>query len=198
MAAIPFQHSYPMKLLSPTYTELPSQPNQPPNQSSPPSNPLLQQAKTAHQRLRSIRTLSRALSATLNSIIFSIMAFTISVFLATRLDRVQERNVWPAEAKVWPTVMLLVAALLTLLVELAVLAAYCCGFARAQNSWKLVAVSHAAHFSMWLVVAFLYRYEKRLDDVWGWSCSDVAEQLQRDLNGSLNFGRLCALQVCVW
>jgi hypothetical protein len=186
-----------MKLLSPTYTELPSQPNQPPNnQSTTPPHSLVQKAKAAHTRIRTIRTLSRAISATLNTLIFAIMAFTISVFLATRLDRVKERNVWPADAKVWPTVMLLVASLVTLVVEVAVLCFYCFCFARAQNSWKLVATSHAAHFGVWLVVTFLYRYEKRLDDVWGWSCSDVAVQLQKDLNGSLNFERLCGLQVC--
>jgi hypothetical protein len=186
-----------MKLLSPTYTELPTpQPNQSEHQSSAP-NPLYQKATTFKHRIRTIRTLSRALSTLLNTLIFAIMTFTISVFLATRLDRVNERNVWPTNAKVWPTVMLLVASLVTLVVEVAVLCFYCFCFARARDSWRLVATEHGVHFGMWVVVIFLYRYEKRLNDVWGWSCSDVAVGLQRDLNGSVNFERLCGLQVCV-
>ncbi|KAJ9650101.1 hypothetical protein H2201_009317, partial [Coniosporium apollinis] len=113
---------------------------------------------------------------------FAIMAFVTSIFLSTLTDKIYGRNVWPAEGKTWPTFMLLAASLITLAIEIFILYSYWFRFSRAERSWKLVLVEHLAHFLMWLAVTFLYRYEKRLKDVWGWSCSDIAKTLQKDLN----------------
>jgi hypothetical protein len=170
MAAVPFQHSYPMKPTTPDsypmkpttpgYVQLPLQPN--PHDPSKSPNRLHQKIETMKKRIRLVRTLSRASSVLLNTLMFAIMAFTISVFLSTRHDKIDNRNVWPANSKVWPTIMLLVGSLVTLVIEIFVLCFYCISFKRAQNSWKLVLVTHVAHFIIWLVITFLYRYEKRL------------------------------------
>jgi hypothetical protein len=160
----------------------------------PPSQ-LQQEISTTKKRVRAVRMLSRTGSVIFNSIIFAIMAFVTSIFLSTRHDKVNNRNVWPADSKTWPTYMLLTASLVTLALEVFILCAYWFRYSRAEKSWKLVLVEHLAHFLLWLVVTFLYRYEKTLNDVWGWSCSDIAKTLQEDLNSSVNFARLCVLQV---
>lgn len=160
----------------------------------PPSQ-LQQEISRTKKRVRVVRMLSRTGSVIFNSIIFAIMAFVTSIFLSTRHDEVNNRNVWPADSKTWPTYMLLTASLVTLALEIFILCAYWFRYSRAEKSWKLVLVEHLAHFLLWLVITFLYRYEKILKDVWGWSCSDIAKTLQEDLNGSVNFARLCDLQV---
>ncbi|KAF2187540.1 hypothetical protein K469DRAFT_569132 [Zopfia rhizophila CBS 207.26] len=185
-----------MKPVAAGYSPLGAQ-RYPHDLAEPPSQ-LQQEITTSKKRIRAVRLLSRASSVIFNSVVFTIMAFVTSVFLSTRTDKVSSRNVWPAEGKTWPTYMLLAASLITLVIEISVLCFYWFSFYRAERSWKLVLVQHVAHFSMWLVVTFLYRYEKRLKDVWGWSCSDIAKTLQKDLNGSVNFEKLCDLQEVSW
>jgi len=182
-----------MKPVSTGYSPLaaltyPQGPSEPPSQ-------LQQEITRAKKRVRAVGMLSHAGSVIFNSIMFAIMAFVTSVFLSTRTDKIYGRNVWPAEGKTWPTFMLLAASLITLAIEIFVLYSYWFRFSRAERSWKLVLLEHLAHFLMWLAVTFLYRYEKRLKDVWGWSCSDIAKTLQKDLNGSVDFNKLCSLQV---
>jgi hypothetical protein len=166
----------------------------PPDPSEPPSQ-IQQELSTTRKRVRAARMLSRACSVTLNSIMFAIMAFVISVFLSTRTEKVDGRNLWPADSKTWPAYMLLTASLATLAIEFFVLCFYWFRLDRAERSWKLVLAEHLAHFLLWLVVTFLYRYEKELKDVWGWSCSDIATTLQKDLNAPVNFDKLCNIQV---
>ncbi|EON69900.1 hypothetical protein W97_09164 [Coniosporium apollinis CBS 100218] len=129
---------------------------------------------------------------------FAIIAFVTSIFLSTRTDKIYGRNVWPAKGKTWPTYMLLTASFITLAIEIFMLYSVWVRFSRAERNWRLVLVEHLVHFSTWLVVAFLYRYEKRLKDIWGWSCSDIAKLLQKDLNGSVDFNKLCSLQGVSW
>src|SRR5947209_6031917 len=119
MAAVPFQDSYPMKPTSPAYTQL----SHPPTAYDPskPPNPLYKKLETTKKRIRLIRTTSRPVPVLLNTLPFSIMAFTISVFLSTRHDTINTRNVWPADSKTWPTIMLLVGSLVTLTLEIFVL-----------------------------------------------------------------------------
>ncbi|MCJ1246745.1 hypothetical protein MMC30_003954 [Trapelia coarctata] len=187
-------HSYyQMTLASGGYSPLAAPKH--PEDSSKLSTHIEQEIRKTRKFIRTVRLLSRTGSAIFNSIMFAIMAFVTSVFLSTRLDKVDGRNVWPAESNTWPTYMLLTASLVTLVVEISVLCFYWFRFSRAETSWKLVLVENLVHFSMWLVVTFLYRYEKRLKDVWGWSCSDVGMVIQKDLNGPVNFEKLCGLQV---
>lgn len=185
-----------MKPVAAGYSPLDAQ-TYPHGAAEPPSR-LQREITTGKKRIRAVRLLSHASSVVFSSIMFTIIAFVTSVFLSTRTDKVNGRNVWPAKSTTWPTFMLLAASLVTLMIEISVLCFYWLSFRRAERSWKLVLVQQVVHFSVWLVVTFLYRYEKRLKDVWGWSCSDIAETLQKDLNGSVNFEKLCGLQRVSW
>jgi hypothetical protein len=157
---------YPTKPTTPGYNQLPLQPN--PYDPSKAPNRSHRTIEVMKKRIRLVGKLSRITSVFLNTVMFPIMAFTISVFLSTRHDKINGRNVCPVHSKVWPTIMRLVGSLVTLVIEMFVLCFRSISFKtfkRAQNSWKLVLLTHVAHFIFWLVITFLYRYEKRLNDV---------------------------------
>lgn len=146
-------------------------------------------------RVSRVRAISRVISALLDTVMFAFMAFVISVFLATRHDEALGRPIWPRDPKTWPTVMLLVASLATMAASILVALYYCCCFKRAADSWKVIVVSYGIHIALWIVVTFLYRWEKALDDLWGWSCTDIATELQERGHINVDFSKLCVIQV---
>lgn len=100
---------------------------------------------------------------------------------------------WAANTKVWPTYMLAAASIVTSLFSLVSLIALCC---RAKRVGKVFGLIYTiAHISSWVAVSATYRIAKTGDDLWGWSCSDVAKEIQQQLGSDvLNFESLCTLQ----
>ncbi|CAG8955691.1 hypothetical protein HYFRA_00010957 [Hymenoscyphus fraxineus] len=150
------------------------------------------------KRLSALSALSRGLSSITNLIMFVFMAFTIFTFYSTRDEQALGRSIWAKDQKTWPTFLVLAASFVTFCASLLALLLFCCCFKRAANSWKVVVFTYAIQIAMWLLVTFLYRYEKRLNDLWGWSCSDIAWELQHKGNASVNFDRLCDIQTVTW
>ena len=155
------------------------------------------------KRLRRILTgISDAVSTLFTSVMVGIVLYTIIKFTTTKDTMRDGRNPWPLHGtKLWPAIMLLVAAGLTLVASVALLVSYCCCRERVRLSWKFTVAKYAVHIAAWIVVAVLYRYEKSLNgndnDLWGWSCSAKADEIQAAFNGVVNFHQLCELQVSV-
>jgi hypothetical protein len=152
-------------------------------------------AKEVHHRHKAMAMTSRGLSVILNMLMFAFMALTLIVFYTTRDEFALGRDIWPKNRKDWPTILLLGASFLTFVGSLITLIIYCCCFKRAAESWKLAFFGFVIQIGAWLVVTFLYRYEKRLNDLWGWSCSSIATKLQNEGNASVDFHKLCTIQV---
>lgn len=127
-----------------------------------------------------------------------IMSFVIAVFLTTRNDQALDRPIWAKEPKTWPAVLLLTASLLTMVASIATVCYYCLYFKRANDSWKVVVLTYSIHIALWLVVTFLYRYEKDVSDLWGWSCTPIAAELQAKGNIRVDFTTLCHVQGTSW
>ena len=148
---------------------------------------------------RVLKFLSEGVSSLFSLAMFALMVYTI-VEYATTKDTIREgRSPWPKDAKVWPTIMLLIAAAFTLITSAVILFAYCCCFKRAQGSWKITLAKHAVHAVAWIVIAVVYRDERGLhgknDDLWGWACAEKASPIQDQFNGVINFKSLCTSQV---
>lgn len=182
---------------SPGYTDLPSKPAPEPFEEG--RVPRLHRYVSRLQNLLRILNLgSRILSSILNITMFAIMAFILVTFISSRHDVALARNIWPKNPKIWPTVLLLVSAALTLSVTIAPLIfQYLCS-QRMTRSWKWVAVGYGLQVIAWIIVSTVYRTEKALDDLWGWSCSDVAAKLQGDGHADVAFHELCTVQGASW
>ena len=52
------------------------------------------------------------------------------------------------------------------------------------------------HILVWVVVAALYREGKNGHDLWGWACSPLADNIQPNFQGIVNFDAVCKRGVC--
>lgn len=95
-------------------------------------------------------------------------------------------------------------AAVSFLLDLIIMVSYCKGIRTANraanvSTWWTWAVI-LSHVVTWAVAAGIYRKGKEPDangkhrDLWGWTCSDAAKELQHVLT-SVNFGKYCNVQV---
>lgn len=54
------------------------------------------------------------------------------------------------------------------------------------------------HVLLWIIVAVLYRVGKTGHDLWGWACSPLAEKIQPNFEGIVNFDQVCKRGVRVF
>lgn len=145
-----------------------------------------------------LRVLSHGLSSLLNGVIFGLMIFTFGTFTRTKNTVIEAKDAWPRDAKTWPTIMLLVIAVITLFSSVAALISNCVCIRR-QRNWRLILLGYGIHILSWAIVTFLYRYEKDMhghnNDLWGWSCGGSAKELQNNLRSDIDFSLLCNVQV---
>ena len=150
--------------------------------------------------LRILKVVTKAVTVLFSAIMFGGMVFMSIKFNTTKGVIRDGRNPWPkAGTKLWPTIMLLVGAGFTLALSFATLISYCFCFDKSRRSWKITVVKYVIHIVGWLVISFLYRYEKSLhgdnNDLWGWSCSQEATVVQTEFKGVVDFEALCNIQV---
>lgn len=163
------------------------------------------------QWLRMLTAVSGAVSTLLSVIMFGIMLYVNITFMTTKgtnrdvttQGTTVSRNPWPLHGtKLWPAIMLLVASGVTLVISVVILCSYCCCRSRYERSWKLTIAKYVVHILAWAIVAVVYRYEKGLhgnnNDLWGWSCSTKAKDIQVAFNGVVDFSKLCTLQTNSW
>lgn len=148
---------------------------------------------------RVIKFLSETISSLFSLAMFVLMVYVIIEYAVTK-DKIRGgRSPWPKNAKVWPTIMLLIASAFTLVTSAVILFAYCCCFKRAQGSWKITLAKYAVHTVAWIIISVIYRYERGLhgknNDLWGWACAEKASPIQDQFNGVINFKSLCTGQV---
>ncbi len=66
-------------------------------------------------------------------------------------------------------------------------------------SWKVTVARYVIHIVGWIIVSVIYRYEKSLhgneNDLWGWTCSTKADDIQAAFHGVVSFDALCRVQV---
>lgn len=147
-----------------------------------------------------IRVAAQGISLLFSAIMFGIMMYVNIKYYTTKGTIRDGRNPWPLDGtKLWPSIMLMVASGVTLILSFVLLLSYCCSWKRAQASWKLTVVRYVVHITSWVIVSVIYRYEKSLhgndNDLWGWSCSTKANDIQAAFNGVVNFSALCKVQV---
>ena len=141
------------------------------------------------------------------------MAYTLKHFFDTRDHKVVIRNIstggepvirgpWFKESKTWPTVLLMVTSAVSLLLNVVVVVAYFKSVETANtaaaNFMYISYIIAAIHVGMWIPTAAAYRAGKNGEDLWGWSCSNKAEQIQTAFQGVVDFKRACHIQTAAW
>ena len=57
-------------------------------------------------------------------------------------------------------------------------------------------IEMGAHIAVWIATAVAYRLGKTGNDLWGWTCSDKADQIQDQFQAVIDFNNFCNVQVC--
>ena len=185
----------PLTQMKPGYGKIPSRPL---DEGHLPPRPM-KARRNWSRYLQIVKILAQVCTVLFSTVMFGIMVQVLVKYYSTRNLVVAGKDAWPKNAKVWPTIMLFASALVTLLMAFVVLMFHCCAFNKARKNWKLQIARYAIHIIGWIIVSFIYRYEKSLhnvnNDLWGWSCTEEATQLQVDLGNRINFKQLCGVQV---
>jgi hypothetical protein len=114
-------------------------------------------------------------------------------------------NIYPAEPLLWPTFLMLATSAVSLLFNLSVLISYHWGVGSANRAdsyatyWSYLV--HIVNAIVWLVSSTTFKMLEgdpsgSPNDLWGWSCSDLAANLQTKIDNAVNFDLQCTTQVC--
>lgn len=124
------------------------------------------------------------------------------VIIRNSAGNVVERGPWFKESKLWPTVLLAMTSIISLCLSFVIVVAYFRSVGTANSSAAYFTyVSYiitATHVGMWIPTAAAYRAGKDGKDLWGWSCSEEAKQIQFAFHGVVNFERSCNVQSSAW
>ncbi|KAL8779028.1 MAG: hypothetical protein Q9213_007143 [Squamulea squamosa] len=150
-----------------------------------------------------LKTFSQIATTLFTGTMFGIMIYVNVKHYTTRNHFIEGRTPWPKHGtKVWPSIMLLAAAGVSLCTSTVILFNYCCNFRRLKQSWKSTMSLYGVHIASWIAISVVYRVEKGLhgnnDDLWGWSCSIQANNIQKLFDGVVNFRSLCGAQSGSW
>lgn len=162
------------------------------------------------QRIRHLKLLSRLLGTLLSLATFIPLLLTLLIFTSTRSFHKtvngRSRTAWAAGTILWPHIMYFSLACVSLVLNGAILVSYVKGIRTANRAanvagWYSGAVL-VGHVIVWGVGSALYRVGRepvggRERDLWGWTCSAGAAEIQGVFREQIDFGRYCRTQVCM-
>ncbi|KAI9714641.1 MAG: hypothetical protein M1812_006306 [Candelaria pacifica] len=160
--------------------------------------------------IRRIRLISRISALCLSIAITALMIHTLLTFQKTRNTKRNTpsgpRTAWHADTKLWPTILCLCIASISLFLNLIIVLAYYRSVKTANKANTISTVFTGGvvgfHIVYWGVAAALYKYAKDTDgvsnDLWGWSCSNAARTIQNEFRAEVDFDRICAVQTGGW
>lgn len=113
------------------------------------------------------------------------------------------RNAWPADSKLWPTVVYTIVGGLAFVLDAIVLGFYAKDVRHANQAAKVAStfgwIVRLGNLGVWIAAAAMYRYEKNLhgksNDLWGWACSPEAQKIQKAFDDEVQFNPFCVAQV---
>ena len=129
-----------------------------------------------------------------------IMCYALAKYFLTK-DKVIAGNVhpWITPTTLWPTFMLLAISVITFFLSLITVCAYMCGVDAANKAYSCTNYFRYAMMVVrvvaWGVAIGAFKMGKTESSLWGYSCSDKADQIQAQVHSFVNFGTLCTMQV---
>lgn len=159
-------------------------------------------------QIRILRLVSRILATILSIATLVPMIMTIVKYLQTKdtyytLPDGTRRTAWANDSIVWYTYMYAGVSAISTIFNIMVMIGYLRAGVRGANKmadvsgwWEYFVLG--VNFVVWAVSVGVYRYGKepvdgKFRDLWGWTCSNAAQQLQ-DVLVVVNFQKFCNVQ----
>ena len=118
------------------------------------------------------------------------------------------RTAWSLKTKAWPTYMYFAISLFGVIVNLFVLVSYVWGIKAANKVARLgtafTITTLLLDIAVWIMAVVVYRYERertengKHNDLWGWTCSPAAQNIQKVFASEVPFNRYCNIQTAGW
>jgi len=153
--------------------------------------------------IRVLRFATRISSTILSGFIIGSLSYSLAKYFLTR-NKIIQGNVhpWATPTVLWPTYMLLAIAVVTFLLNIITICTYVCSVKAANRTSSIAGyigyAITAVHFIAWAVVTGLFKMANTGSDLWGYSCSDISDQIQPQVQSYLDFGKLCTVQTGAW
>ncbi|PVH87620.1 hypothetical protein DL98DRAFT_251731 [Cadophora sp. DSE1049] len=156
---------------------------------------LSEQDKKLKNRIRYLRLLSRLAGTAIALTTLSQEGQTIHSFLTTQDTIRGGRGPWAKQTELWSSIMMFALSLITALLGFGIIIAYFFSIKAANTVAGIqggigMAVD-ITHLAIWIAVAVAYRVAKNGKDLWGWACSPVAQNIQPNFEGIVNFKNVC-------
>lgn len=166
-------------------------------------------------RIRRLRLISRILALLISIAVFIPITLTLHKFLTTKDiyrdvpqpdGTVISRTAWAKNSKTWPTYTYFAVAAVSVLLHFTIIISYWFSVQHANAAAMVTSVFSwvvlIGNLVVWSVAAGLYRGEKDKDgksnDLWGWTCSAAAHQIQDIFQDQVNFNNFCNVQSVSW
>jgi hypothetical protein len=128
------------------------------------------------------------------------MSYALTKYFLTKNKLIAgDVHAWVTPATLWPTILLLTISVITFVMDLFTVITYCCGVGAAN---KVSSVTNSILYIMmivrvvvWAVSAGLFKMGQTSNSLWGYSCSNFADQIHNQVISFVDFGKLCTLQV---
>ncbi|WPG97924.1 Hypothetical protein R9X50_00070700 [Acrodontium crateriforme] len=161
-------------------------------------------------RIRQLKLLSRIVATILSFTTLVPISMTLIKFLETRYVtytvKGKERTAWAKDTITWYTYMYFGVSMVSFLLNCIIMVAYLQSLRRANTAANVAGwftgTVFFAHVVVWAASAGLYRHGKepvdgKFRDLWGWTCSTSAQELQAVLT-DVDFKKYCSIQSYSW
>lgn len=144
--------------------------------------------------------MSRILALILNGFMVGVESYALSRYYLTRNHLIAgNASPWVTPATLWPTFLLLGMSVVTFLLNIITICAYACGVGASNKINSCTTVINyiflGVQVVLWGITVGLFKMANNGNDLWGYSCSDQADQIQAEVRSFLDFGKLCTMQV---
>ncbi|KAE9371780.1 hypothetical protein N431DRAFT_484240 [Stipitochalara longipes BDJ] len=156
----------------------------------------LQQESHLKRSIRILKLIARLIALVLAIATGAQETITLHTYLTTQYTMRSGRDPWSLQTKLWLTIMLLSVSFLTIIFSFLTILAYLRHGVKAANrahrtGFVFEILVEAGHVLIWIVVAALYRVGKTGHDLWGWACSPLAQSIQPNFEGVVDFQSVC-------
>ena len=168
------------------------------------------------KRIRRLKVVSRVVAACLSIAVLVPLAITMHKYFSTRDEfrtvtnesvggRPTRRTAWANESVTWPTYMYFAIAVVSLILNTAILFSYFHSI-KTANTVAMVGGYFTGgvlilNLVIWTVTTALYKQQSVVtndrgvhNDLWGWTCSPAARLLQPVFEEQVNFDTYCDIQ----
>ncbi|KAK0119995.1 hypothetical protein ONS95_011416 [Cadophora gregata] len=156
---------------------------------------LSKQDKKLKHRIRYLRLLSRLAGTGIALTTLSQEGQTIHSFLSTQDTMRGGRGPWAKQTEIWSSVMMFALSLITALLGFGIIIAYFFSIKAANTiagiQGGIGMTVDIMHLAIWIALAIAYRVAKNGKDLWGWACSPIAQNIQPNFEGIVNFKNVC-------